>query len=783
MTSNDDNNLPRNSDAIQNTNDVIVLNNNIQERNSNSNQRNSRINLMNENENNNNNSNTDMILKKVDDFRNKEMKVDNFAENNITIRNIIDNALFSQLSEINIKLLDLDENISQKLYKSEGKILPKIDMAFINTLSQGSNISQLQKYGFGLYVFFLYLIELLVTFAVLFIFVFHYIYCIFYKYYREYEEEYSLFFDYNILSLVSGNQLIKFRKFYIEFFGRKKFLKNYEDFDVIYKEYMFTGTLVFIIAFLINFGFMLYLQKIYKLYRIANPEIKNYSLILSGKNVPYVQKDAIENNENSLMNEQKESVKNKILKDLNIKDADINFTFKLSKYYENMEKFNILKNNKAILQYKVNRNKCCCHGCCCFCGMCFCCCCKKNKYTQKIHNIDNEIEDIKKEMNDIKEQEIYNPLHIITFYNKEDYEAVYSSYPHSYIKNLIKNICKKKSETTYINKAPSPEDIVWKNLEFDKEYRYFKSKFENFGISLIYIAISFVIQIIGELVDKVAEDNIKFLFLVNIIVSYLLNLMNSLFSNKISSLMINNSNSWSYSDIRFYSILFKTIFKFINQGIFPLVTYYIFRNEDNDYENLVSKMFVIIEMDGFGYPMIDLLYSVLLTKGKDMYESSQKMMNLENIEKEISDQVENKEGLSRLELEQSYEKKEMDLEGNYSDILSIYWITMFYMSIYPIGVIQTFLNLLFKYIIEKSFLLNVYKRPDYINPQFGFLCFNFFNFGFFLFLCGDIIFFRNEDNEGSFGAVYIVFMFIILLIPFYLLAKLIMHITNFCCLK
>ena len=45
----------------------------------------------------------------------------------------------------------------------------------------------------------------------------------------------------------------------------------------------------------------------------------------------------------------------------------------------------------------------------------------------------------------------------------------------------------------------------------------------------------------------------------------------------------------------------------------------------------------------------------------------------------------------------------MDLEGDYSDILSTYWITMFYVSIYPIGVIQSFLNLLFKYIIEKIF--------------------------------------------------------------------------------
>ena len=296
------------------------------------------------------------------------------------------------------------------------------------------------------------------------------------------------------------------------------------------------------------------------------------------------------------------------------------------------------------------------------------------------------------------------------------------------------------------------------------------------------MAISFIIQLIGELIDGLSRS-LKFLFIVNIIVSFFLEKLDSKFSDKINSLLVNNSNSWSYSDIKFYSILFQSIFKFINKGLFPLVTYYCFADRDNNYSDLVSKMFVIIEMDGFGYPMVDWLYSVVLTKGKDMYESTEKMMTLENIEKEISDKVVNKEGLSRLELEQSYEKKEMNIEGNYSDILSIYWITMFYLSIYPIGIIQSFLNLLFKFIIEKNFLLNVYKRPEYINPQFGFLCFNIFNFGFFLFLCGDIIFFKNEDNKKSFGAGYIVIMLLILLIPFYLLAKLIMYLTNHCCLK
>ena len=713
---------------------------------------------------------------------NREMKIDNFAENNISIRNIIDNALFSQLSEIKVKLLDFDEKISQRLYKSESKILPKIDLVEFTSLSQKINISGLKKYGFGLYVFFLYLINLLITFGILFIFAFHYMYCIFYKYYRDYEEEYSIFFDYNILSLVSGVQIIRFRKYYIDLYGKEEFLKNYKDFDVIYKEYLFTGTIIFIVAFLINFSFVLYLQKTYKLHRIDNPEIKDYTLILSGKDASFTNNEGIENDENNRINDKKTAIKNQILKELNVRDADINFTLKLSEYYEKMEEFTNLQTYKYMTQYKIGREKCCCHGCCCFCSKCFCCC--RNSLLKREKNIQDKIENLKKEMNEIKSKEIYNPLYIITFEKKEDYNNVYSNYSHSYLKNIIKNIikCKRDKTSLYINKAPNPEDIVWKNLEFDKEYKYFINKLKNFGISLIYVVISFIIQIFGELIDSIS-NNLKFLFFVNIIVSYLLELLDSFFSDKINSLLINNSNSWSYSDIKFYSILFQSIFKFINKGLFPLLTYYCFANEHNDYSDLVSKMFIIIEMDGFGYPMIDWLYSVVLTKGKDMYESTQKMMTLENIEKEISEKVVNKEGLSRLELEQSYEKKEMDIEGNYSDILSIYWITMFYSSIYPIGIIQSFLNLFFKFIIEKSFLLNAYKRPKYINPQFGFLCFNSFNIGFFLFLCGDIIFFKNEDNKKSFGAGYIVIMLLILIIPFYLLSKLIMYLTHYCCLK
>ena len=567
--------------------------------------------------------------------------------------------------------------------------------------------------------------------------------------------------------MASGVQIKKFRKYYIETFGKKAFLDKYKNFDVIYKEYFFTGIIIFIIAFIINFCYIIYLQKVYKLYKKDNPEIKSYSLILSGKNLPFIDTENDIGYDKEAIKSKKIDIKKEIQNLLNIKNVDINFTLKLSEYHEKIEEL-IEKGNKKIeLQHIIKK------------GGCLCCCCNKNRLIAKEKIIDDEIIEIKNELVRIRDEEKYNPLYILTFQNKDDYNTIYSRYPHSYFKQIFNNICKKNNKNIYINKAPNPEDIAFENLEFDKEHRYFKNKIINFLYSCIYVLISFILQLFFEYISD-QEENRVFQFIINIIVSKIQDKLNDKFSDFIHNKLSKNLNFWSYSDIKFYSILYKSIFKFINQGIFPLATYFIMdrllKKEDDDFSSLVNKMFVIIEMDGFGYPMLD-LFNVLNKKGKDMYEAQLTMMSAENIDKEFQEQINNKKAQTRYELEQSFKKIEMDLSDNYSEILNIYWITMFYLPIYPIGIIQSFLNLLFKFIIEKNFLINIYQRPEYINPHFGFLCFNFFNFGFALFLCGNIIFFRNEDNKTSFGVIYIIITILIAILPFFLLAKLFVY----CC--
>jgi len=696
----------------------------------------------------------------------KEIEEDDFAESDINIRNIIDSILFSQLSEIKVFLLDFHENMSKKFYKSEQKLLPKIHFAEINLLHQGINISKFKQYGFGIYLFFLYLICLLLTFGVLMIFALYYIYRIFYKYYQDLDVECSPLFECDILSLASGVQIIKFRHYYIEEHGKQAFLYYYKNFDVIYKEYIIIGVICFVIAFLINFSYILYSMKVYREYKKENPEINRYTLIISGKDLPRVNNEKTKDYDEKEMDTLKKYIKTHIEELRDVENVDINFTLKLSDYYENMEKLMKKRNKKIKIQHRIKQKRC------------LCCCWEINKLRKKEQKQDDKILILKNKLIEIKKQnKQYNQLYLLTFENKEDYDKIYSKYPHSYLKESIKGICKKKEKNIYINKAPNPVDIEWKNLEFDNEYNYFKNKFKNLGFSCLYILVPFGVQLLVDYLTRLIK--IKVIeFLVNIVISIGLKFVDDWFGDFIKDKLANNIKIWSSSDIEFYTTLYQSIFNFINQGICPLLSYLILDRileDDNDFSSLVQKMFVIIEMDGFGYPLIDLIYGGFILKLWDAYKLQEEIIKPENIDKKLDEQINNKKDMTRLEFEQSLEKKEMELGDKYSEVLTIYWITMFYLPIYPIGIIQSFLNLLFKFVMEKNFLINFYKRPEYIKPDFGFLCFNFFNFGFFLFLCGNIIFFRNEDNKSSFGVVYIIIMLLFLILPFYLLAKLIIY--------
>ena len=79
--------------------------------------------------------------------------------------------------------------------------------------------------------------------------------------------------------------------------------------------------------------------------------------------------------------------------------------------------------------------------------------------------------------------------------------------------------------------------------------------------------------------------------------------------------------------------------------------------DDNDFSSLVQKMFVVIEMDGFGYPMIDLFRWGLFGSFKGAYDAQEQMMTAENIDKKFNEKINNAEEMTRLELENLLKRK------------------------------------------------------------------------------------------------------------------------------
>ena len=138
----------------------------------------------------------------------------------------------------------------------------------------------------------------------------------------------------------------------------------------------------------------MYLRRDYKNHKIKNPEIKDYSLIISGKDLPYIKNDERD----------EEEIKNKILQEIDFKKSEeidnINFTLKLSDYYEKIENLISLNTENYKITYKINNRKCCFYFCYCSCEVFYCCC--KDKNRKKLNNIIEKIETLTNELLKIK---------------------------------------------------------------------------------------------------------------------------------------------------------------------------------------------------------------------------------------------------------------------------------------------------------------------------------------------------------------------------------------------
>ena len=71
-------------------------------------------------------------------------------------------------------------------------------------------------------------------------------------------------------------QIILFRKFYIEIYGKEKFLEKYKNFDVFYKEHSLAVLVSFGATILINLIFIIISLRDYRKYKKNDIQILLY---------------------------------------------------------------------------------------------------------------------------------------------------------------------------------------------------------------------------------------------------------------------------------------------------------------------------------------------------------------------------------------------------------------------------------------------------------------------------------------------------------------------------
>ena len=122
--------------------------------------------------------------------------------------------------------------------------------------------------------------------------------------------------------------------------------------------------------------------------------------------------------------------------------------------------------------------------------------------------------------------------------------------------------------------------------------------------------------------------------------------------------------------------------------------------------------------------------------------------------------------LGRKEIEKIYLREEINLNDLFSNLINNIWMSAFYFTIYPLGVPQTFINLLFVYFGEKINLTRIYQRPKFYDPKICFMIINLFKTTFLIYAIGNFIFLYDCEERKNDKYFILVLFFIIFILPY-----------------
>ena len=392
---------------------------------------------------------------------------------------------------------------------------------------------------------------------------------------------------------------------------------------------------------------------------------------------------------------------------------------------------------------------------------------------KRIIDNNNKLEELIRDLNN-NPNNFNGGTFIIVFSTMEMKEKFYDFFPHSFIGKSIcyikyfficillkkcfnenkKKITKLKIKVD-VSLAPEPYEIQWEYMGYTRTQRNIR-KLISFVASIALIIIAFILIVFINWIQNTISKKQK------IFLKYVLSFSVSIvlaITNVIGKLVLKELTLMEKIEIKtdFYISysLKQTVFNFVTIAIIPVLSNFIQGWGNSDV--LVNNLLMIFVIDILIQPILFYLGIGLVIKKCKRTKAKANLLDVE-FEKSIYTQG---------ELNEMFENPEMDISSKYAYISNAVLIPLFYMSIFPIGMIFGFGGLLFAYLAEFIYL-GLYKRPEVLNSKLCIFYVSNFKWAIFIFSLGNYIFLSplNKNQRLNWSLVNLILFFVLCMIPY-----------------
>ena len=335
-----------------------------------------------------------------------------------------------------------------------------------------------------------------------------------------------------------------------------------------------------------------------------------------------------------------------------------------------------------------------------------------------------------------------------------------------FIQNIIFNKCVSE-ETKRLNilktsiqieHATEAYEVLWKNLGYTTIQKYLYLSLSIIA-TLILVGLSLcIVLLFNHIQYNLTESNAKkfWKYLLSFLISIFISIMNTLgylILEKVTSKFETIETKTGY----YISLSAKiTFFTFINTAIVPVLSNYI-RDEWGNNELLLNNVLMIFITNITLKPFLFYLGPELCLK---ISRRAKARLDLQGMRWEDSP-------YTQKELNEIFENPKMDLCFKYSFFSNILLTSLFYMSIFPLGIAFGLLALILSYFLE-TYYLGFYKRPEVLNARLVKFFIQNFKIIVMVFFGGNYLFFCSIKVHHKFDwpLFNFIFFIVILFLPY-----------------